>query len=123
SRNLRKELSKSQKWYFCDNGIRNILINNINGLNLRNDIGQLWENYLVSERIKFQSYTSMLVSNFFWRTYQKQEIDWVEEREEISMLMKLNGMQEKKSQCQLHGKKLTRILTMRLLIRTTISTG
>lgn len=81
SRNLRKELSKSQKWYFCDNGIRNILINNINGLNLRNDIGQLWENYLVSERIKFQSYTSMLVSNFFWRTYQKQEIDWVEERE------------------------------------------
>lgn len=81
SRNLRKEITKSQKWYFFDNGIRNILINNVNSLNLRNDIGQLWENYLVSERIKFQSYTGMLVSNFFWRTYQKQEIDWIEERE------------------------------------------
>ncbi len=80
SRNLRKEISKSSKWYFYDNGIRNVLISNLNPLVLRNDIGELWENYLLSERIKFQNYSGMLVSNYFWRTYHQQEIDWVEER-------------------------------------------
>lgn len=81
SRNLRNEISKSKRWYFYDNGIRNILIENVNDINLRNDIGELWENYLVSERLKFQQYNGMLVSNYFWRTYQQQEIDWIEERE------------------------------------------
>lgn len=50
-------------------------------LGLRNDIGELWENYLLSERIKFQQYTRMIVNNYFWRTYYQQEIDWIEERE------------------------------------------
>ena len=81
SRNLRKEITKNNRWYFLDNGIRNILIANMNPLELRNDIGQLWENYIISERIKFQSYTGMIVNNYFWRTYDQQEIDWVEERE------------------------------------------
>lgn len=81
SRNLRKEISKSTKWYFYDNGIRNILINNMNPIELRNDIGVLWENYIISERIKFQNYSQMLTSNYFWRTYDQQEIDWIEERE------------------------------------------
>ncbi len=80
SRNLRKEIAKSSKWYFYDNGIRNTLISNNNPIELRNDIGQLWENYIISERIKAQHYNNMLVNNFFWRTYDKQEIDWVEER-------------------------------------------
>ena len=80
SRNLRKEITKSSKWYFYDNGVRNTLIANHNPVNLRNDIGALWENYLLSERLKYQSYTGMLVNNYFWRTYQQQEIDWIEER-------------------------------------------
>ena len=80
SRNLRKEISKNSKWYFYDNGIRNILIANVNPLELRNDKGQLWENYIISERIKFQHDMGMIVNNYFWRTYDQQEIDWVEER-------------------------------------------
>ena len=47
---------------------------------MRNDIGELWENYLLSERVKYQNYSGMLVSNYFWRTYDQQEIDWIEER-------------------------------------------
>ena len=57
-----------------------MLVANVNPLALRNDVGQLWENYLISERIKFQRYTGMIVNNYFWRTYDQQEIDWVEER-------------------------------------------
>jgi predicted AAA+ superfamily ATPase len=80
SRNLRKEIIKTSRWYFFDNGIRNILVANVNPLALRNDVGQLWENYLIGERIKFQQYSGMIVNNYFWRTYDQQEIDWVEER-------------------------------------------
>jgi len=80
SRNLRKEITKNNKWYFFDNGIRNILIANLNPIELRNDIGELWENYIISERIKHQEYTGMIVNNYFWRTYDQQEIDWIEER-------------------------------------------
>lgn len=80
SRNMRKEVTKSSRYYFLDNGIRNVLVGNLNPINLRNDIGILWENYMVSERIKYQSYTNMLVYNYFWRTYDQQEIDWVEDR-------------------------------------------
>ena len=80
SRNLRKEISKSSKWYFYDNGIRNAVIANFNPLELRNDTGQLWENYIISERLKQQKYRHITVNNFFWRTYDRQEIDWIEER-------------------------------------------
>lgn len=80
SLNLRKEVVKSPKFYFFDNGIRNAIISNLNPLELRNDVGALWENYMLSERLKYQHYTGMLVNNFFWRTYDQQEIDWVEER-------------------------------------------
>jgi uncharacterized protein len=81
SRNLRKEITKNSKWYFFDNGIRNILIANLNPIELRNDMGELWENYIISERIKHQQYTGMIVNNYFWRTYDQQEIDWIEERQ------------------------------------------
>lgn len=80
SRNLRKEIVKGKRWYFYDNGIRNILIGNMNPVEIRNDIGALWENYIISERLKFQSYNNMLVYNYFWRTYDQQEIDWIEDR-------------------------------------------
>ena len=79
SQNLRKEVSKSKKWYFYDNGIRNAIIQNFKGLDLRTDKGELWENYLASERIKFQSYNNIYCNNYFWRTYDQQELDWVEE--------------------------------------------
>lgn len=81
SRNLRKEISKSSRFYFYDNGIRNVLINNFNMPQMRNDIGQLWENYVITERIKKQEYRETQSHNYFWRTYDQKEIDWVEERE------------------------------------------
>lgn len=83
SRNLRKEISKSPRWYFFDNGIRNSIIANFNSHKLRNDTGQLWENYAISERIKYQNIKKMTVNNYFWRTYDQQEIDWIEEREGV----------------------------------------
>lgn len=81
SRNLRKEITKNSKWCFLDNGIRNAVIANFNPIKSRDDVGQLWENYMIGERIKFQEYNRLSSNNFFWRTYDQQEIDWVEERE------------------------------------------
>lgn len=81
SRNLDNEITKKNKWYFYDNGIRNALINNFNALTLRDDQGKLWENYLIAERLKKQEYLRLHHSNFFWRTHTKQEIDWVEEKD------------------------------------------
>lgn len=80
SRNLRKEVTKNSKWYFYDNGLRNLIIANLNPIEQRNDIDIFWENYMISERIKFQRYNNTIVNNYFWRTYDQQEIDWVEER-------------------------------------------
>jgi len=79
SRNLRNEITKTSRWYFYDNGIRNTLINNMNSFPIRNDLGELWENYIVSERLKYQHYKGISVNNYFWRTYQQHEIDLVEE--------------------------------------------
>ena len=83
SRNLRKEITKSNRWYFYDNGIRNGIIANFSRLDSRTDVGALWENYLASERIKHQNYTQKLVANYFWRTYDQQELDWLEEENGI----------------------------------------
>lgn len=77
--NERKVLSKQNKIYFCDLGIRNALINNFNPLSKRNDRGALWENFLINERMKLNAYTSRYVSNFFWRTYDGAEIDYIEQ--------------------------------------------
>ena len=79
SRNLRKELSKSNRYYFLDTGIRNALINNFNPLSLRDDAGLLWENYMASERLKRHEYKGEFVSSWFWRTYDQKEIDLIEE--------------------------------------------
>ena len=79
SRNLRKEIAKSRRYYFYDNGIRNGLINNFSPLALRDDIGALWENYIVVERLKFNLYTGRQTESYFWRTYDRQEIDLIEE--------------------------------------------
>ena len=79
SRNLRKEITKNYKWYFFDNGIRNAIISDFRNPDLRNDKGLLWENYVISERLKYQQFKRMKVNNYFWRTYDQQEIDLVEE--------------------------------------------
>lgn len=79
SRNLRNEIGKSRKYYFIDLGIRNAVINNFNQLHQRNDIGSLWENFCVMERIKRNEYNRNFVNSYFWRTYQQQEIDYIEE--------------------------------------------
>lgn len=81
SRNLRKEYTKSPRYYFYDNGIRNSLISNYNSLKLRDDLGQLWENFCVAERIKYLAYKQISANRFFWRTYEKKEIDLIEERD------------------------------------------
>jgi len=81
SRNLRKEVTKSPKWYFYDNGIRNAIIASYQPVEMRNDNGQLWENYIIGERIKFQHFKHQLTNNYFWRTYDRQEIDWIEEND------------------------------------------
>lgn len=82
SKNLRKEVTKSSKWYFYDVGIRNAIIKNFNILQNRNDVGQLWENYLIVERMKKQEYQRIIGNNYFWRTYDQQELDWLEEKAE-----------------------------------------
>jgi len=81
SRNLRSEITKNSRYYFLDNGVRNALINNFNPLSQRNDCGELWENYLIMERLKRQEYLDTPANNYFWRTYTRQEIDFVEERQ------------------------------------------
>ena len=80
SRNLRKEITKSRRYYFYDNGIRNGLIQNFNPITLRDDVGALWENYVMTERIKRNLYCRHFTNSYFWRTYDRQEIDLIEER-------------------------------------------
>lgn len=80
SRNHRKELKRGRKIYFYDNGIRNALLANFNLLELRTDIGALWENFIISERIKYLHYNNIWANSYFWRTQDQQEIDYIEER-------------------------------------------
>jgi len=80
SHNPRKEISKSQKYYFYDTGIRNILIGNMKPLSERNDTGALWENFIIAERRKYLLYNQKNANGYFWRTYAGTEIDYVEER-------------------------------------------
>ena len=80
SRNLRNELKKSRKIYFYDNGIRNAVINQFSPASLRQDIGALWENFVISERVKFLAYNQINCNQYFWRTHAQQEIDYIEER-------------------------------------------
>ncbi|MBQ9254458.1 MAG: ATP-binding protein [Bacteroidales bacterium] len=81
SRNLRTELKNSKKIYFYDTGIRNSLINNFSQLDMRNDTGALWENFMISEKIKYNAYNKNRCNTYFWRTTQQQEIDFLEEKD------------------------------------------
>uniref|UniRef100_UPI0040495C80 ATP-binding protein n=1 Tax=Flavobacterium sp. TaxID=239 RepID=UPI0040495C80 len=79
TRNVRTEINTSRKIYFYDNGIRNTIIGNYKSLELRQDVGALWENFMISEKVKLLNYKSWAGRTYFWRTYQQQEIDWIEE--------------------------------------------
>ena len=83
SRNLRNELKNNRKIYFYDNGIRNALISNFSQMELRTDSGALWENFAISERIKFTAYNRLWCNRYFWRTHEQKEIDYVEDSDGI----------------------------------------
>lgn len=80
SKNLRNEIKTNQKIYFYDTGVRNMIIGDLSPMDIRQDTGSLWENFLISERLKFNAYNSSLAKPYFWRTVQQQEIDYVEEK-------------------------------------------
>ncbi len=80
NRNVRNEIKKGRKIYFYDNGIRNAIIGDFNRVGLRTDIGMLWENFLISERVKQNSYKLTFAKPYFWRTNQQQEVDYVEQK-------------------------------------------
>ena len=79
SKNLRNEIKTNQKIYFYDTGVRNMIIGDLNPLEVRQDKGNLWENFLIAERLKYNAYNGSLAKGYFWRTVQQQEIDYVEE--------------------------------------------
>jgi len=97
SRNLRNEIKKGKKIYFYDNGIRNSLIKNFNPLSLRNDTGHLWENFIISERIKKINYTDQWVNKYFWRTVAQQEIDYIEEKDGVLYAFEFKWTEKKKA--------------------------
>jgi predicted AAA+ superfamily ATPase len=79
SRNLRSEVTRTSRWYFYDNGIRNAIIRNYDPLSARSDQGELWENFIVMERVKYREYHALYARDYFWCTWEKQEIDLIEE--------------------------------------------
>lgn len=81
SRNLRSEVSKMSKYYFYDVGVRNAVINNFNPLEIRDDVGKLWENFIMVERLKMRTYSKLYANQYFWRTWKQNEVDLVEERD------------------------------------------
>lgn len=96
SRNHRKELKRGRKIYFYDNGIRNALLANFNLPELRTDIGALWENFIISERIKYLHSNKMWVNSYFWRTQDQQEIDYIEERDGVLYAYEIKWNAKKK---------------------------
>lgn len=97
SRNIRNELKKSKKIYFWDTGIRNAIINNFNGLSNRMDKGHLWENFIIAERIKKNIYRKSGKESYFWRTTQKQEIDYVEQDNNELLAVEIKWRKSKKN--------------------------
>jgi predicted AAA+ superfamily ATPase len=95
SRNLRNELKKGKKYYFCDNGIRNVLLNNFMPPELRMDKGALWENFLISERVKQNHYNFKTPNAYFWRTHDQAEIDYIEESDGVLNAFEIKWKEKK----------------------------
>lgn len=95
SRNLRNEIKKGKKYYFYDNGVRNVLLSNFMPIDLRFDKGALWENFLLSERIKSNEYKRFYPNTYFWRTHDQAEIDYIEENDGILNAFEIKWKQKK----------------------------
>lgn len=95
SRNLRNEIKKGKKYYFYDNGIRNVLISNFSTIDLRQDKGALWENFLISERLKNNNYNDRFPNTYFWRTTGQAEIDYIEEADGMLNAFEFKWKQQK----------------------------
>ena len=105
SRNLRTELSKSRKIYFYDNGIRNALISNFSTMETRSDTGALWENFLISERLKLLHNNELWTQRFFWRTTEQQEVDYLEEENGVLRAFEFKwGLTNKAKICKTFSK-------------------
>ena len=113
NRNLRKEIVKSSRWYFYDNGIRNGIINNFNRLDSRIDVGDLWENYLAVERVKKQKYLKIKTNNYFWRDYDQQELDWLKKKEKNWRDLSLSAVKPKKLKFLPLSPKLIQMLFLK----------
>lgn len=100
SRNIRNELKKSKKIYFYDNGVRNAVINNFSPIEMRNDVGLLWENLMIVERIKRNAYSNSYVQSYFWRTQRQQEIDLIEVVDGRLHAFEFKWKSEKKRECR-----------------------
>ena len=96
SRNFRNEIKKGKKIYFYDNGIRNAILQNFSPLNLRQDVGALWENYFISERLKANHYRRYFARSFFWRTFQQQEIDLIEDADGLLTAFEIKWNEKRK---------------------------
>lgn len=98
SRNQRNEIKKGKKIYFYDNGVRNALIKSFNPLTMRNDVGILWENFMISERMKANEYNKVWVNKYFWRTTDQAEIDYIEEENELLRCTEFTWTEKRKKQ-------------------------
>ncbi|MBP8993546.1 MAG: ATP-binding protein [Bacteroidales bacterium] len=105
SRNQRNELKFSKKIYFYDNGIRNALIANFNPVNLRDDLGALWENFMISERQKKNHYSHSYANSWFWRTQTQKEIDYLEEKDGVINAFEFKWNKNKKTRMPLDFMK------------------
>lgn len=99
STNLRNEITKKQKYYFYDNGIRNAVIAQFNPLSSRNDVGQIWENFIFIERLKRTTYYDFYGNRYFWRNYQGDEVDFIEEIEDQLLGYEIKWSPKKKPSC------------------------
>jgi len=95
SRNMRNEIKKGKKYYFYDNGIRNVLISNYAPIDMRFDKGALWENFLITERLKMNCYKANTPNTYFWRTHDQAEIDYIEEAEGVLHAFEIKWMASK----------------------------
>lgn len=95
NRNLRNEIKKGKKYYFYDTGIRNVLISNFSIPEMRQDKGALWENFLISERMKVNQYDNRYVNSYFWRTHDRAEIDYIEEEDGILNAFEMKWKEQK----------------------------
>jgi predicted AAA+ superfamily ATPase len=95
--NVRNEIKKNRKIYFYDNGIINAITRNFNSLNNRNDVGALWENYMISERVKFLHQNQLEAKTYFWRTTQQQEIDYIEQNGESILAVEFKWRENQKA--------------------------